>query len=99
MADKKKVAKALAARRIASQNELDQYDQSNVDLSGQYKEAPLTEAQKGEMAGISAHNAAVPALNQLLKTGRGLLSEAELADFMKMTSKEKDEFLKKKGSK
>lgn len=99
MADKKKVARALAARRIASQNELDQYDQSNVDLSGQYKEAPLTEAQKGEMAGISAHNAAVPALNQLLKTGKKALNESEYQDFLKLSSEGKKKFLKEKGIK
>lgn len=48
---------------------MDKYRQM---LDEDYKQAPLTESQLGEQAGIKSYNEAVPAVNQMLKKGEPL---------------------------
>lgn len=83
--------KALAKNRKPS-SAVDQYRQM---INEDYQQAPLTEAQKGEQAGINAFNSVVPEMNSIMETSRNMMSSAEMDSFRKMTSEQRAEFLKK----
>lgn len=65
MADKKKVARALASKMSA-------YERAKASGDEDYKRAPLTDAQQAAADAEKIYNENVAGINRLLKTGKSL---------------------------